>query len=114
MSNEQNQESDLSRDIREIRTCITAIDAKVADIKQSMQQEIHAIRVELLQFQMRAAQLDDVSSWSSRFREQITLTDLEKMREDVQGLKEYRTKAAVTFTVIQFIVGIGVAWFTKG
>jgi len=120
MSNDQNTntvysvDAELIRDIREIRTSVLSIDSKVADFKQSMQQEIHNIRVELLQFQMRASQLDEVSSWANRFREQITLSDLEKLKDDVQHLKEYRAKATVIFAVVQFIMGVAVAWVTKG
>jgi len=107
-------DAELIRDIREIRTSINSIDTKVADFKQSIQQEIHNIRVELLQFQMRASQLDEVTSWTTRFREQITLADLEKLKDDVQHLKEYRAKSTVIFAVVQFLMATTVAWITKG
>lgn len=120
MSSDENQphvttlDAELIRDIREIRTSINSIDTKVADFKQSIQQEIHNIRVELLQFQMRSAQLDDVTAWTSRFREQITLTDLERLKNDVQHLKEFKAKSTVVFAVVQFLMATAVAWFTKG
>ena len=120
MSNEDPQQhvstfdAELIRDIREIRTSISSIDTKVADFKQSIQQEIHNIRVELLQFQMRSAQLDDVTAWTTRFREQITLADLDRLKNDVQHIKEFKAKSTVVFAVVQFIMAAAVAWFTKG
>jgi hypothetical protein len=107
-------ENSVVYELREIRNSLSTLDSKIGDVKQSLQSEIHSIRSEILQFQLKAQQLDDISEWSTRFREKITLTDIERMRDDISNLKEFKAKAAVSFAMAQFVMAAVVAWFTKG
>ena len=110
MTNDQN----IINELREIRQSILNLESKVTDVKQSLQDEIHSIRAEMLEFQLRANQLDEVSAWTARFKETMTLAELERLRQDMQQLKEFKAKSTVVFAAAQFIMAALVAWFTKG
>lgn len=107
-------DDNLIKELREIRNSIGTLDAKVDNVKNSLQTEIHNIRSEILQFQLKTQQLDALNEWSTRFRERITLTELERMREDIAQLREYKAKSTVVFAAAQFVMAALVAWFTKG
>jgi len=106
--------NEVLAELREIRQSLNGVESKILDVKQSLQDEIHNIRAEILEFQLKAQQLDDIGEWSARFRERITLADLERLREDVQSLKEYKAKSTVVFATAQFVMAGLVAWITKG
>jgi DNA repair exonuclease SbcCD ATPase subunit len=123
MSSEQAQAQVLA-ELHEIRRCINNLDSKIVDTKSSLdskitdtkellQNEIHSIRNELLEFQLKAQQLDDVSNWSTQFREQITIAELERIRQDVASLKEYKAKSTVVFAVAQIVMAGVIAYLTK-
>ena len=116
MANEPtpNWNGEIIRELREIRNSITGLESKITDVKQSLQDEIHSIRTEMIEFQVRAQQLDEVSEWATRFKEKITLSDIERLREDVQNLREYKAKSTVVFATVQFVMAAVVAWLTKG
>jgi len=106
--------SEVLRELREIRQSISTLDAKIADTKKSLQDEIHSIRAEILEFQLKTQQLDDVTDWANRFRERITLADLDRLKNEVESLKEFKAKSTVIFALVQFAMAGVVAWLTKG
>lgn len=106
--------SEVLRELREIRQSISTLDEKIADTKKSLQDEIHSIRAEILEFQLKTQQLDDVTDWANRFRERITLADLERLKNEVDSLKEFKVKSTVIFSLVQFAMAGVVAWLTKG
>jgi len=122
MTSEQNNQ--VLAELREIRQSISgleskivdtksSLDDKITDTKQSLHNEILSIRNELLEFQLKTQQLDDVSNWSQQFRENITIAELERIREDVAQLKEYKAKSTVIFALAQFVMAGVVAWLTS-
>jgi DNA repair exonuclease SbcCD ATPase subunit len=107
-------ESEVLNELREIRTSISRLDAKITDTKNSLQDEIHSIRAEILEFQLKTQKLDEVDEWSKEFKSKITIADLERLRDDVITLKEFKTKSTVMFMTAQFLMAAALAWFTKG
>ena len=109
---DQRSQNDLIlQELREIRS---SLETRITDVKESLQDEIHSIRTEMLEFQLRANQLDEISSWARRFKETVTLAEIERLRQDVQQLKEFKAKSTVIFALIQFLMATAVAWITKG
>tara|TARA_B100001057_G_C22867963_1_gene957444 strand:- start:913 stop:1257 length:345 start_codon:yes stop_codon:yes gene_type:complete len=114
MSTPDHWSTEVLKELQQIRQSISTLDAKITDTKQSLQDEIHSIRAEILEFQLKTQQLDDVTAWANRFREKITLADVERLKADVDALKEYKAKSTVVFATVQFIMAGIVAWLTKG
>jgi len=113
----QNRESlfnaELIRELQEIRNSISSLDQKILDTKTSLQDEIHSIKSEILEFQLKTQKLEDIHTWSKEFQQKITLSEIERLRIDVSNLKEYKTRAAVIFGVIQFGMGGLMAYMLK-
>ena len=114
------EETSVIRELQEIRQSIAVLDSKLSDTQRSLQNEIHTIRAEIhtiraeiLEFQLKSQQLEDIHTWTTRFREKITLSDVEKLREDVLQLKEFKAKSTVVFAVVQFAMAAIVTYLTK-
>ncbi|MHA2135659.1 MAG: hypothetical protein ACW99J_17530, partial [Candidatus Thorarchaeota archaeon] len=89
-TSDQNWNTEVLKELRQIGQSISTLDAKITDTKQSLQDEIHSIRAEILEFQLKSQQNDDVNAWATRFREKITLADIERLKADVDSLREYK------------------------
>ena len=112
-----NTHMEIMRELQSIRDCInetkSSLDSRISDTRELIQNEIHGIRTELLAFQAKTQQLDDLTAWSTQFRETVTLAEIERLRQDVEALKLHKAKSMVIFAVAQFLMAGGVAWFTS-
>jgi len=106
-------QAELIKELQEIRKSITSLDQKIVDTKQSLQDEIHSIKSEILEFQLKTQKLEDIHQWSKEFQQKLTLSDLEQIKLDVSDLKIYKTKAAVIFGLVQVLMGGAFAYLTK-
>ncbi len=111
----------IMTELQEIRRSISHLDSKMSETQRDLQAdinsiraEIHTIRAEILEFQLKAQQLDDISNWTGRFREKLTISDLEKIKDEVDQLKVYKAKSTVVFAIVQFGMAAVVAYLTKG
>lgn len=100
-------------EIREIQKSLNSMQTQINDVKKSLQDEIHAVRTEFLDFQIRARQLDDVYDWSQRVREVITVQELERIRNEVNELSNFKIRVTLLFAVAQAITAAIVAYITK-
>lgn len=111
----------IMTELQEIRRSISNLESKMSDTQKDLQTDIHSIRAEIhtiradiLEFQLKAQQLEDIHTWVGKFKDRLTLSDLEKLREDVAHLKEYKAKSTVVFAIVQFAMATIVAYLTKG
>lgn len=107
-------------ELKEIRNSIVRLDEKItdtndkiADTKTALQDEIHSIKADLIAFQIKTQKLEDIHNWSRKFQNTVTLAELERIREDVVILKEYKAKSTVVFAVVQFGMAALMAWVSK-
>lgn len=119
-SNQNLPQASVLDELKEIRKSIVRLDEKItdtndkiADTKTSLQDEIHSIKADLLQFQIKTQQLEELQSWSTDFKNTLTLAELERIRADVVSLKEYKAKSTVVFAVVQFGMAALMAWVSK-
>lgn len=103
----------ILNEIREIQKSLGSMQTQINDVKKSLQDEIHAVRTEFLDFQIRANQLDEVYTWSQKVREIITIHELERIRHEVHELSNFKVKVTVLFAVAQAITAVIVAYLTK-
>ena len=109
----------IMTELQEIRRSISNLDSKMSETQRDLQADINAIRAEIhtiraLEFQLKAQQLDDISNWTGRFREKLTISDLERIKDEVDQLKVYKAKSTVVFAIVQFGMAAVVAYLTKG
>jgi len=103
----------ILNEIREIQKALVSVQTQINDVKKSLQDEIHAVRTEFLDFQIRANQLDDVYTWSQKVREVITIQELERIRNEVNELSNFKVKVTALFAAAQAITAAVVAYITK-
>ena len=93
---------------------IRDLDSRVTDVKESLQEEILSVKGEMLQFQLTRDKLEDVYIWSKTFRETVTISEVERLRAEVEVLRQFRAKASMIFVAVQFAMGAILFWMKVG
>ena len=65
----------MSGQLRGVEVHLRELDARV-QVKDSMRQEMEAVRDEILQFQLTRTKIEDVYNWSRKFQETVTISKL--------------------------------------
>ena len=97
MTNENNGWGEYSRLVlKELETLAAGI-KDLNDSLNDMKREITEIRA-------REDKVQELVKWKERIDEVASPTQLEKLKEEVEDLKMFRTKAVTIFAVIQFLM----------
>jgi len=97
MTNENNGWGEYSRLVlKELETLAQGI-KDLNDSLNDMKREITEIRA-------REDKVQELVKWKERIDEVASPTQLEKLKEEVEDLKMFRTKAVTIFAVIQFLM----------
>ena len=100
----------MSGQLRDVEVHLRELDARVSDVKDSMRQEMEAVRDEILQFQLTRTKIEDVYNWSRKFQETVTISEVERLRSEVETLRQFRAKATMIFFTVQAMMGAGLFW----
>jgi len=97
MTNDNNGWGEYSRLVlKELETLAQGI-KDLNDSLNDMKREITEIRA-------REDKVQELVKWKERIDEVASPTQLEKLKEEVEDLKMFRTKAVTIFAVIQFLM----------
>lgn len=97
MTNENNGWGEYSRLVlKELETLAAGI-KDLNDSLNDMKREITEIRA-------REDKVQELVKWKERIDEVASPTQIEKLKEEVEDLKMFRTKAVTIFAVIQFLM----------
>lgn len=97
MTNENNGWGEYSRLVlKELETLAAGI-KDLNDSLNDMKREITEIRA-------REDKVQELVKWKDRVDEVASPTQLEKLKEEVEELKMFKTKAVTIFAVIQFLM----------
>lgn len=97
MTNDNNGWGEYSRLVlKELETLAQGI-KDLNDSLNDMKREITEIRA-------REDKVQELVKWKERIDEVASPTQLEKLKEEVEELKMFRTKAVTIFAVIQFLM----------
>ena len=97
MTNDNNGWGEYSRLVlKELETLAQGI-KDLNDSLNDMKREITEIRA-------REDKVQELVKWKDRIDEVASPTQLEKLKEEVEDLKMFRTKAVTIFAVIQFLM----------
>jgi len=86
--------------LKELETLALGI-KELNDSMNEMKREITEIRA-------REDKVQELVKWKERVDEVASPTQLEKLKDEVEELKLFRTKAVTVFAVIQFLMAVGV------
>ena len=97
MTNENNGWGEYSRLVlKELETLAQGI----KDLNESM----NDMKREIAEIRAREDKVQELVKWKDRIDEVASPTPLEKLKEEVEDLKMFRTKAVTIFAVIQFLM----------
>ena len=97
MTNENNGWGEYSRLVlKELETLAQGI--------KDLNESLNDMKREITEIRAREDKVQEIAKWKERIDEVASPTQLEKLKEEVEELKMFRTKAVTIFAVIQFIM----------
>ena len=103
MSEDNNGWSEYSRLVlKELETLATSI--------QSLNSEIQELKQEIARMREREDRVDELRAWKDKIDEIASPTQMQVIVNDVEDLKQFKTKAITVFAVVQFTMAMAVAW----
>lgn len=100
MSDDNNGWSEYSRLVlKELETLATSI--------QSLNSEIQELKQEIARMREREDRVDELRAWKEKVDEVASPSQLQVKFNEVEDLKQFKTKAITIFAVVQF----GMAFF---
>ncbi len=97
MTNDNNGWGEYSRLVlKELETLAQGI--------KDLNESLNDMKREITELRAREDKVQEIAKWKERIDEVASPTQLEKLKEEVEDLKMFRTKAVTIFAVIQFIM----------
>jgi len=75
----------------------------------ALRTEMQELRQELAIMKAKEDKITELRAWKEKIDEVASPTQLKSLVEEVQQLREFKTKAVTTFMVVQFIMGMALA-----
>ncbi len=76
----------------------------------SLRSELQEVKQELAKIQSREDRVDELRVWKSNIDEVASPTQLKEALNEIAELKQFKTKAITTFTVVQAVMALALAW----
>jgi DNA repair exonuclease SbcCD ATPase subunit len=97
MTNDNNGWGEYSRLVlKELETLAQGI--------KDLNESLNDMKREITEIRAREDKVQELVKWKERIDEVASPTQLEKLKEEVEDLKMFRTKAVTIFAVIQFLM----------
>tara|TARA_R110000796_G_scaffold190249_1_gene306979 strand:+ start:295 stop:624 length:330 start_codon:yes stop_codon:yes gene_type:complete len=77
---------------------------------EALRTELQAVQTQLVELKAKEDRVQDIKAWKEKMDEVASPTQLREVIQEVEELKEFRTKAVTMFMVVQAIMGFAVAW----
>jgi DNA repair exonuclease SbcCD ATPase subunit len=76
---------------------------------ENLRAELQDVKGQLTELKAREDRVQDLKAWKEKIDEVASPTQMQVKFEEVEELKEFKTKAITMFMVVQGIVGIALA-----
>ena len=73
---------------------------------EGLRSELQEVKVELSKMQVREDAVKDIKVWKDKIDEVASPSQLKDLREEVEDLRLFKTKAVTIFAVVQFAMGV--------
>ena len=87
--------------LKELETLASSIDGLRTEL-QEIKQDMAAMRV-------REDKIDELKVWKEKIDEVASPSQLKEMVNEIDSLKQFKTKAVTVFAVVQFLMAAAVA-----
>lgn len=77
---------------------------------EALRTELQDMKGQLTELKAREDRVQDIKVWKEKMDDVASPPQLKTAMEDIEQLKEFKTKAVTMFMVVQSIMGIAMAW----
>ena len=77
---------------------------------EALRAELQMVQNQLAELKAKEDRVQDLKIWKEKMDDVASPPQLREALQEVEDLKEFRTKAVTMFMVVQSIMGIAVAW----
>tara|TARA_Y100000592_G_scaffold97261_1_gene167625 strand:- start:2287 stop:2610 length:324 start_codon:yes stop_codon:yes gene_type:complete len=77
---------------------------------EALRTELQDMKSQLTELKAREDRVQDIKIWKEKMDDVASPPQLKTAMEDIEQLKEFKTKAVTMFMVVQSIMGIAMAW----
>lgn len=76
----------------------------------SLRTELQDVKNQLTELKAKEDRVQDLKAWKEKVDEVASPTQMHIKFEEIEELKEFKTKAVTMFMVVQTFMGVAVAW----
>ena len=77
---------------------------------EALRTELQDMKGQLTELKAREDRVQDIKAWKEKMDDVASPPQLKTAMEEIEQLKEFKTKAVTMFMVVQSIMGIAMAW----
>jgi len=77
---------------------------------EDLRGELQDVKGQLTELKIKEDRVQDLKSWKEKIDEVASPTQMQSKFEEIEELKEFRTKAVTMFMVVQAIMAMAMAW----
>ena len=77
---------------------------------EALRTELQDMKSQLTELKAKEDRVQDIKAWKEKMDDVASPPQLKAAMEDIEQLKEFKTKAVTMFMVVQSIMGIAMAW----
>lgn len=77
---------------------------------EALRTELQDMKGQLTELKAKEDRVQDIKAWKEKMDDVASPPQLKAAMEDIEQLKEFKTKAVTMFMVVQSIMGIAMAW----
>ena len=77
---------------------------------EALRTELQDMKGQLTELKAREDRVQDIKAWKEKMDDVASPPQLKSAMEDIEQLKEFKTKAITMFMVVQSIMGFAMAW----
>ena len=77
---------------------------------EALRTELQDMKGQLTELKAREDRVQDIKAWKEKMDDVASPPQLKAAMEDIEQLKEFKTKAITMFMVVQSVMGFAMAW----
>ena len=77
---------------------------------EALRSELQDVKEQLTELKVKEDRVQDIKTWKEKVDEVASPTQMQTKFEEIEELKEFKTKAVTMFMVVQTLMGIAMAW----
>ena len=77
---------------------------------EGVRNDMYEMRQELAIMKAKEDKVTELRAWKEKIDEVISPSQLKNLIEEIQNLREFKTKSVTVFMVVQAVMGVLIAW----